>query len=239
MAGVPYLLFGLLFVMGKLININVNQFSPTINAIIGIFLAILVIGVLIYSWRHDWPVWSASWYLFGTWIILLILGLGIGSLDLEISWIINIVLLSGWILLCIVGYFALLLKSNLHAILSIAFLFPMLGIMNLEFIPNIIEGWQGISLGLLTALTAGAIIRIGDFRIGLGLVLGVNLVAGLAWAYISEYKMLDLPAGIPAHVPRISTFFLLFALYIILAIGIIALPFIVRGLWHFGKRLAK
>ncbi len=236
LAGLPHLLMGLLIGVGKLGIFETYQVSQTGNAIIGIGLALLVLGVLIYAWRRGWPLWSASWYLYGTLVSLAIIGLTIESRDLEESWRYTNALFIGWILLCIIGYFVILSKSKLHGLLSVAFLFPMLSVMMLEFIPNPIEGWLAIGVGLLAALAAGAIVRVGEFRLCLRLVLGLNLAVGLAWAYISEYKMLDLPAGIPAHIPRFGKFLAMLALCGSFGLGIITLPFILRGLWNLGRR---
>jgi hypothetical protein len=236
LAGLPQLLMGLLLGLGKFGVFDVYESSQTTSLVIGISLVLLVIGILIYAWRLGWPLWSASWYLYGTWVTLAVLGLIIESLDLEDSWRYTNALFLGWILLCIIGYFLILSKSKLHGLLSVAFLFPLLGISGLEYTPPDIDGWFALAVGLLTALSAGALVRIGDSRLGLAIVLGVDAVVGLAWAYISEYKMLDLPSGVPAHVPRFGKFLQLLALYGFLALGIIALPFLLRGLWNFGKR---
>ena len=48
--------------------------------------------------------------------------------------------------------------------------------------------------------------------------------------------MLDLPAGIPKHIPRFSRFLGMLALFGSLGLGVIALPFILRGLWNLGRR---
>ena len=192
--------------------------------------------MLIYAWRRGWPLWSASWYLYGTWVSLVVIGLIIKDLNLEGSWRYTNALFIGWILLCIVGYLIIVSRSKLHGLLSVAFLFPMLSVMMLEFIPNPIEGWLAIGVGLLAALAAGAIVHVGELRLALGSVLGLNLAVGLASAYIREYKMLDLPAGIPAHIPELGDFLGLLALYSVFALGIIALPLIIRGLWDFGRR---
>jgi heme A synthase len=40
----------------------------------------------------------------------------------------------------------------------------------LEFIPDPVEGWLAVSLGLLAAITAGVIVRLGEFRTALILV---------------------------------------------------------------------
>jgi len=236
LAGLPHLLMGLLICLGRLSVFDVYQTSNTIPVIIGVALALLVAAMLILAWRRRWPLWSASWYLYGAWVTMAVLSLAIESLDLRDSWRYTNALFVGWILFCITGYFAILSRSNLHGLLSVAFLFPLLGVMMLEFIPNPIEGWLALGVGLLAALAAGAIVRVGELRPALVLVFGLNLVSGLAWAYISEYKMEDLPAGIPAHLPKFSNFLELLALYSLFGLGVLALPFILRGLWHYGKR---
>ncbi len=235
LAGLPHLLMGLLIGLDRLAGIYVYETSQTIEIIIGAALALLVAVMLILAWRRGWPLWSASWYLYGTWVSVAIIGLTIESLHLQDSWRYTNAMFIGWILLCIIGYFALLLKSKLHGLLSVAFLFPMLGMMFLEFIPNPIEGWFAIGVGLLAALSAGAIVRSGDFRAALGWVLGVNLAIGLVWAYISEYKMHDLPNGI-SHIPKFGNFLEILGVYSIFSLGVVAIPFILRGLWNFGRR---
>lgn len=236
LAGLPHLIMGLLIGLGKLGFLDSFQDSLYGGAIIGIGLALLVFTVLIFAWRRGWPLWSASWYLYGTWVVIAIIGLTIETLDLQDAWRYTNALTFGWILLCILGYFAIVAKSRLHGLLSIAFLFPVLGVLFLEFIPNPIEGWLAIGLGLLAALAAGVIVRIGEFRLALAIVLSINLFSGIALAYVSEYQMQDIPRGIPVHVPKFSSFLELFAVYCVVALGVVLIPFILRGLWNFGRR---
>ena len=236
LAGLPHLLMGLLIGLGKLSVFDVYETSQVTPVIIGVTLALLVAAMLIFAGRRGWPLWSASWYLYGTWVTIAIIGLTIESLDLEESWRYTNALFFGWVFLCIIGYFVVLSKSKLHGLLSVAFLFPLLGVMFLEFIPNPIEGWLAIGLGLLIALSAGTIVKLGEFRSELWFVLGVNAIAGLSLAYVGEYQIKELPPNIPAHVPKFSNFLEILALYCIFALGIIALPFLLRGLWNFGRR---
>jgi hypothetical protein len=233
LAGLPHLLAGLLSGWSGLLTqlIDPDQKFATIF-LIG--LAIQVITLLIIAWRRGWPLWSASWYLYGTWIVLVFFGQVIEKLNLEESWRYSFAMLLGWLIFCVIGYFSLSFKSKLHALLAIAFLFPFIGLALLEFIPDNIEGWLGIALGLLAALVSGAIVRIGNFRSALGLVLGINLIAGLALAYISEY-MPVFPPEAPIHIPKFSNFLELLVLYSIFGLGVVALPFVLRSLWNFGK----
>jgi hypothetical protein len=235
LAGLPHLLMGLLIGMGKLTVFDVYETSQTFSVILGVTLALLVVAMLIVAGRRGWPLWSASWYLYGTWVTVVILGLIIEKLNLEKSWRYTNAMFFLWIFICIIGYFMILSKSKLHGLLSVAFLFPMLSVMMMEFIPNPIEGWLAISLGLLAAGMIGAVVRISEFRRGLALVLGLNLIAGLAIAYVSEYQMLDLPVGIPAHIPQLGNFLRQSVFYSIFGLGVVSIPLILRGLWNLSK----
>jgi hypothetical protein len=236
LAGLPHLIMGMLIGVGKLGILEVYQVEETSNPIIGISLSLLVISILIFAWLRSWPLWSASWFFYGTWVSFGVIALTIENLNLEDSWRYTNILFLIWITICILGYFLLLAKSKMYGLLSVACLFPLLSITLFEFIPNPIEGWFAIGVGLLSAFTAGMIIRVGIFRNALAIVLGLNITVGLTWAYISEYKMLDLPSGIPAHIPRFLSFLQYLAVYSIFGIGVIAIPFLLRGLWYFGKR---
>jgi len=235
LAGLPHLLMGLLIGIGKLFDQNapVNQY---VSIALAILFGLVVIAILVFAWRRGWPLWSVSWYLYGSWVTLAIISLTIRSLNLEESWRYTNGLFFGWVMLCIIGYFVILTKSRLHGLLSVAFLFPLLGVLFLEFVPNPIEGWLAIGLALLAALTTGMIIRLGEFRTELWLVLGVNVVAGLSLAYVGEYQITDLPPGIPITAGNFGNFLELLGLYSFVALGIIALPFLLRGLWNFGRR---
>lgn len=239
LAGLPHLIMGLLIGLGKFSIFDAydpsEMNSQTTSKALGISLGILIVVVLLTAWRRGWPLWSASWYLHGTWVILAISSLVIESLDLNESWRYTNALFLGWIIVCIIGYFVIVSKSKLHGLLSVAFLFPMLSVTMFEFIPNPIEGWFALGVGLSAALAAGFIVRVGKFRPALILVLCFNLTVGLVWSFISEYKMLDLPAGIPAHIPQFSRFLGLLGLYALFGLGVIAIPFILHGLWNFGR----
>jgi len=231
LAGLPHILMGLLIGIGKLLTTATSRPSQTMSTIAGVSLMGLVAVVLFFAWRRGWPLWSASWYGYGTWTAMVLVSFVINQLELDEDWRYSYALFLGWIGLCIIGYLYILSKDRLKALLAVAFLFPMLGIMFLEFVPDFIEGWLAIGLGLLTTLTAGAIVRLGDFPIGLRLALGVNLVNGLALAYVGEYQASDLPPGIP-HTPTFSNFAELLTLYLVLAFGLIGGPLLLWSLWN-------
>lgn len=235
LAGLPHLLMGLLVGLGNLTHLTGS--SPSVSIILGILLVALVVGLLIYAWQRGWPLWSASWYIYGAWVALAILFLGIEILNLDVPWRYINALFFAWVLFCIAGYFGILLKSNLHGLLSVVALFPMLGVGMLEFIPNDVEGWTVLGVGLLVGATAAAIVRMGSFPLGLGLTIAANLLAGLILAYMSEYQSTVRPPGLPdVYPPQLGNFLSLLALYIAMALGIIGLPLVLRGAWNWGRR---
>jgi len=235
LAGLPHLLLGLLIGFGMFTNLTIQLYVNISNAL-AISLGFVVLAVLVYAWRRGWPLWSASWYFYGSWVSLAIIALGLERLQMRELWRYSNAINVGWLGLCILGYFVILTKSRLHGLLSVAFIFPMLSILIMEHIPNPIEGWLGIVAGVLGFLVVGSVVRSGDFYSGLRIVLGANLAFGLTWAYISEYKALDLPSDIPLHVPQFTNFLVYFAFYSIFGIGVVAIPFILRGLWNYGRR---
>lgn len=236
LAGLPNFIMGVLMGLGKLSVLDAIPSSETAAIIIGASWATLIIVVLIIAAMRGWPLWSASWYLYGSWVITAALELTIEQLNIYQSWHYYNAIILVWIVVCIFSYCLIVKKSKLHGLLSIAFFFPLVGLMMLEFIPDPIEGWLVIGTGLLAALAVGAIVRLGDLNLALGIVLGFNFIAGLAWAYISEYQMFDLPLDAPLHVPSFTNFLIMLTVYSLIGSGIIALPFILHGVWRLGRR---
>ena len=236
LAGLPHLIMGLLIGIGKFIPASeTTPVSQIIYAILGISLVLLVAVIMLYAWRHRWPLWSASWYGYSLFILMGMVTFIISELNLNESWRYTNAVFLGWLAVWGIGYLYLFFRDRLRALLAIFFFIPLLGVMMLEFIPDPIEGWAAISLGLLTALAAGTIVRLGSYRVTLGLVIGVNLVAALALAYIGEY-MTDLPSSIPTHTTQFSNFLELLALYTIVALILMGTPFLIQGLVNLGRR---
>lgn len=220
---------GLLIGASRILSAATTHPSQTMSIVAGGSLIGLVVIVLWFAWRRGWPLWSASWYGYGTWTVMALISFVSSQLELDEEWRFGYGLFVSWIGVCIIGYLYILSKDQLRALLTVAFLFPMLGIAFLEFVPAFIEGWLAIGLGLLTALTAGAIVRLEDLHIGLLLAFGTNLVTGLALAYVGEYQASDLPAHI-YHAPTSSNFAELLTLYSIVTLGIIGGPLLLRSL---------
>ena len=236
LAGLPHLLIPLIGVGIFLHNGGFYQFSQNALAALGISLGLLVAIILLYAWRQKWPLWSSSWYGYSLFILLAISTYVIVELDFNQSWRCTNALFLGWIAVWGIGYLYLFFRDRLRALLTIFFLIPLLGVMMLEFIPDPIEGWLAVSVGLLSALTAVTIVRLGSYRVTLGLVIGVNLIAALVLAYIGEYKLLDLPTNAPLHTPQFLNFLALLILFTLIALILMGTPYLIQGLVNFGKR---
>ena len=230
LAGLPHLLMGLLIGGGKLLVTTAHP-SPTLSTGSGVLFVVVVAAGHLFAWRRGWPLWSASWYGYGVWAIMALASLGLSQIELEGAWAITHGLYLCWLGLVILGYVALLVRDRLRGLMAVAFLLPLFGLTLLEFVPNMVEGWLAIGLGLLTALAAGLIVRLGSFLVGLGLALAVNVVAGLGLAYVAEYQSSDMPRGMAAA-PTSSGFLAGAMFYLVPALGLIGLPLLLLGLWQ-------
>lgn len=61
---------GIIIGLGRLTGFYVYD-----TVISGITLALFVIFILVLSWQRGWPLWSASWYFYGTWVTLMVIGI--------------------------------------------------------------------------------------------------------------------------------------------------------------------
>jgi hypothetical protein len=237
MAGLPHFIMGS-FGLGNLLGLS-NLIQTAVYLCYGLFAA-LTLAVLVISWRRGWPVWSASWYLYGVWMLIVAASLVIKALPLYESWRYANFLIFLLVGICLLGYVFLCSRSRLHGLLAVFFFFPFMGIAELEFVPDPIEGVATIGLGMLFALVAGGIVRRPGIRLGLGVVLSTNILAGIALAYISEYQATALPPELSSFASPTFTGFLGYLVpYVLITSGIIALPFLLRGLKKVRKpRLA-
>jgi hypothetical protein len=234
LGGLPHFLMGSLIAANKFLSV-VESYpkSRDVSLVYGICLGMLVIAILFLAWRRDWPNWSASWYGYPTFIVMVLMFYGVIGFKLPESWHYTNTLFLGWLALWGIGYLYLFFKDRIKALLAIFFLLPLLGVEMLEFIPNPIEGWLALGIGLMDALVAGIIIRRGNYRLASRLVVGVNLVAALILAYTGEYLIADLPPNYIYQTPSFSNFLELLILYGIVALVLMGTPFILQGTVNF------
>ena len=145
------------------------------------------LALMVYAWRLEWPLWSASWFFYAAWIGVIVLGYLLFRLAPD-AWMINAVLILGGLAGMAVGYLVLYRRSRLHAVLAALFLMPVATQFELEAIPNSLEAFISLLFGTLAALAAIGILRTHSWAQGVIYALTANLVAGIALTYICFYR---------------------------------------------------
>ncbi len=194
---------------------------------------------LVGAWRAGWPRWSATWVAF--WALLAVMGAGQAAnalrlLDEQVVYIAGLfALFGGGLPLAI---YATARQDRLWGLLLALPLVVVVWFPALEFVPNAVRAPLEAGMCLGAALTAYASLRWGRVRAALVLVIGLNLLIGLAVAYSRAYLRVfpaDAPEAVRAAVPVFADF-----LYWLLptAVALMALaigPVLARALWQLGR----
>ena len=237
LAGLPHLLFAL--VPGRLLIMPNGKEDDFFEVVLGISLLLAFTAAAIHAWREGWPRWSASW--FGYWIwawfaVLANIAIWLNEkLALFVDWQFFLILLLSMLLLLVVGLYWLYRHDPIMSLLAALFLMPV-GLPNsfMEFVPDRIEAFLGLGCGLITALCAAKIVRRSDFRNGLLLALGGNLLMGIAYSYVQVFKLeMPFPNLRPIHPIE---FFKYLAIFILASGAVIAGPQIFWRLWDAANR---
>jgi len=180
-AGLSHLLYALALELPSLLwvlfNVSYNWRPPRLA------FWVLVGVMLIVGWRRGWPRWSGSWIGYGLVFVL------DWSASLfphgPVAHIARIV----WLTLVGVTYFWLARRDRLTGLLAVFPLVPMFtAYIGLDVaIETLIESPVFIGVGLLTALGAAAIVRLGSWRAGVWLALAVVLVTQIPVSYAGTY----------------------------------------------------
>jgi hypothetical protein len=229
LAGLPHIWVGVSLAVGKLSSTTGqaagnNYFNLLSMASLTIF-ALVCLAVTVYAWLRSWPLWTASWYSYTAWLLLIPIGLAtvffVGSSAVN-----NVMVISALAVL-LLGYLILFRASRLHALLVALFILPVLPQVNLEAIPVGIEAFLSMFFGLLAALVAIMVLRWWSWQAGVTLALGANLIAGATLAFISFYQT-D-----PANFYGSSTadVWLFFVIYLIISILLFIGPALFWSLW--------
>jgi hypothetical protein len=238
LAGLPHLLFALLLGGGNLVYyISPDRNEALIQGVrigLGLGFFTLVVGLIYYAYRHGWPLWSASWYPYGAWLVIILLELFNMALGLTENWQFNMVFILAGIGSLLVGYAWLFRHDQIKGLLTCFFLMPILMMLTLEFIPDDIELWTYVGIGLFVAVVAVTIIRINHPPAAFRLALGTGLLTSLVLAYVSVY-LVELPDGV-SHIPTLSEFAFNLAFYSLASITLIGGPKIFWSGWGFLRR---
>ena len=240
LAGLPHLLValfvGLSHMAHALLAAPVFERVSGFLILFGVSFFVLAGGVTIFGWRRGWPHWTASWIGYGLVLVMVVLAALLKWLNIAKRWQVNNAIILGGLALAAIGYCWLAGRGRLKGLLVALFLLPMVRLlMTLEFVLPHVEGLVIIGSGLITALAAGAIVRLGSWRAGIGLALGANLLAGLAISYASVYQI-NVPVGYRSD-PTLLKMAGYFAAYMLMCGALVIGPLWGWALWERGRRL--
>ena len=235
LSGLPHLVAGLLIGLEKFFPAASFALRASFFGASAAAAGILIVVVLFFAWRRGWPLWSASWYLYASWILLAELSFAVDRLAQGDGWQYMSIILLAWIAAFIMLYFRLYLRDPGKAMLSIAFFFPIFGALLVDYVPGWIEGSLGIGLGLACAAAAAAIVRSGSYQLAWRLMAAVNLAAGSLIAYVSEFQVTSSPMIGQAYTPSVANFLTALGFYLAFSFGILFLP---MGIWKAGGQKA-
>jgi hypothetical protein len=226
LSGLPHLLIALGTGGSRLLQSymlpEVQQGDQRIVTFSLILFCTIIIAALFYAWRHSWPRWSGSWISYGMWMGMATLFLTADKLGLLDDWRVSNTLVLGMLAVVVVSYLLLMWRDTLMGLLAAFILFPMYSPSFLEFVPDQVDGMVYIGFGLLTALGAMGLVRLGDWRVGLILALGVNILAGISLSYVGVYQAVEVPAG--TFSPSLVEMVVYLAGYILVSTLLIAGP---------------
>ncbi len=155
-----------------------------------ILMIVGFLGALFLAQRQKWPAWSASWFPFFVLAPLVVIsGLAnnVFEEDFFFAWVQPI----GWYLVFPLAVATLLYIvvrwERRYALLAALPVLYILWLPNMEMVKDSIEAPLTLVSGLLICLAIFALLCLHDWRHGLYIVLGVNLLVGALYSYAGIY----------------------------------------------------
>lgn len=237
MAALPYLLILAFMSMGYLLNTLLQNVSlrQGLNTFSVLLLVPILILVLVLSFRSRWPVWTGSWMV----PFFLLLGIPLSFLANNLfpraNWfsndVIPFVVLP--LLLAIVLY-RVARRDRLQGLLAAAPALYLLWTPNTEFVPEYLKLIFYFSSILMVMAGVMAVVRLGSWRAGLGLLLVTFIAVGLQFSYLGIYHGGTLPFSAPG--PSLLEVFKSFLPQYLLAGAILVGPLLARNFREIGLR---
>jgi hypothetical protein len=237
LAAIPHMYYGLLSVLPL---ISLDPISQTGQSIIEQILVLLyagfvflILGGINWARRRRWPGWSGSWIGYG--LLLLTAGLLLVLQLLPPSLANRLVLIFTLAFLPIVALISLFLAQTNRMLGLFISQGPLLVYWQsyaLEFVdPN----YRAATVGIVSLLISGTVmvsVWRDNWRLGVVGLMGVDLLATLAVAYLSVYhywlpQTIDPPVASWASVSR---FFASHVLMVVIVVG----PLLVLAVWESG-----
>ena len=167
LAGLPHLLVVVL----ALLPLGTVKNGSTVYPVFLFILPGFILAALALAWRHGWPRWSASWYVYVGMIVILLPQRALFAVPLIIV---------GWL-------YWIIRRDQIKGLLIATPLMLLFWSPVLEFVETTIHNAILIGMILLAAGLAIAIVRLNNVRIGLWLALDASLLTGLLAAYARTY----------------------------------------------------
>lgn len=242
LAGLPHLLMALILLPGVLIAYGfLPGFQSTWNhlgIVWAVCLGLFTFVVLFYLWRRNWPRWGASWYVYG----IMLAGAGLVAVvqygDSKLGdAILGILLFTIFPIGMALFFYLVARKDHIKGLLMAIPFMAIFWFVFLEFISNEVESLFTLLAFLFSGIIALVIVRLGDWKLGIWLAIGLTLISGLGASYAHFYHTVYPPeAPYSAPMVNLSSFADFFLPQLLGSTTLILGPLLLWSLWHLGKR---
>ncbi|MCJ7661905.1 MAG: hypothetical protein MUO67_22395 [Anaerolineales bacterium] len=231
LAGLPHLLYPLSIEVPTLVWALLTTGNVSFNFLRDNFW-VLVVVALVFGWRLKWPHWSASWVGYG---LVIAFGILIDTAQTYYGALLENVAVLIWLVLTAAVFFWMTRRDWLSGLLVLLPVVPMFfTFIGLDGVKGTVpEGLYFIAVGLLMMLVVIAIVRTGNLRAGIWLVLAAFIVITLPVSYATTYHS-NVPVRF-AYVPTVSDMVRTFLISVIVFV-IFAAPLWSLALWTKGRR---
>lgn len=231
LAGLPFLLIALSAVFSTLKETSsglLARAASNLDTVTFIFLLASSVLITLYAVLRRFPLWTASWYSFAAWTLVVLLGLWGNRQGSANSY-----LVLGAFVCLVLGYLLIFRLSRLHALLVALFLLPVASQMGLESIP---AGWEAalaLTFSGLAALVAAFVLRSYEWKPGVVLAIAANLLAGTLLTFVA-YTQTEIPGFYGDSLGDALSAFLL---YMVITLALFLGPALVWRIWdHLSQR---
>jgi hypothetical protein len=237
LAGLPHLLYPLSIKGPGLLSVITSEpvkWSLAYNS-----FWILVIIALLFSWRRKWPRWSASWVGYGSVMLFDIL---IDTAQTYYGSLLENEAVLLWLVITMAVFFWMAKRDWLNGLLVVLPVAPMFyTYIGLDGVKGTVpESVYFIIVGLLMMLIVMAIVRTGNLRAAIWLVLGAAGLIGLPVSYMTTYYS-NIPAYIeyePTVSEMVRSYFISVLIFVIFAMPLWSLALWTKGRRWFGRNKA-
>ena len=230
LAGLPHLLYPLSIEIPSLVRV---LYSGTVRIYyLNEVFWVLVVVALVFGWRRKWPRWSASWVGYG---LVMAFEFMINTYQTYYGSLLENIVVLIWLVMTAAVFFWMARRDWLSGILVILPVAPMFfTYIGLDGVKGTVpEGLYFMAVGLLMMVVVMAIVRTGNLRASIWLVLAAFIVISLPVSYATTYYSNRPPQS--AFEPSLSNVVSSFLIHLLVFL-IFAAPLWLLALWTWGRR---